>query len=192
MEPNDIQKIVEGLDLSGNKRLESLKKKIMKKMSVKSSSDLTNLMDLFYWLFIYDYEQELISLFPVGFSLKFTGNWNLWSPCEGISSLLYYLSDKAPEPEASKKEALEKIESAYETMDIPKERCDGLLLENRRENVELAILSNSKSSVRDALYLELLEFVEIYAFGGSEKYPLEQIEKRVSEIKDQLKGMNPL
>ena len=190
MEPNDIQKIVEGLDLSGNKRLESLKKKIMKKMSVKSSSDLTNLMDLFYWLFIYDYEQELISLFPVGFSLKFTGNWNLWSPCEGISSLLFYLSNNTPEPEASKKEALEKIESAYEAdKEILKSRCEGSLLDYRQEDVESALSSNNKSSIREALYLELLELMTVYALGGSKKYPLEQIDKRVNEIKDQLKGM---
>lgn len=189
MELNDIQKIVEGLDLSGNKRLESLKKKIMKKMSFKSSSDLTNLRDLFYWLFIYNDEQELISLYPVGLSLKFTGNWNLWCPCELILSLIYYISSRTLGQHEYKREALEKIVSVYETMENPKNRCDGLLLDNRRENVELALLSNSKSSVRDALYLELLELVAIYAFGGSEKYPLEQIDKRVNEIKDQLKGM---
>ncbi len=189
MEKNDIQNIVEGFDFTGNKRLESLKKKIMKKMSVKSSSDLTNFMELFYWLFIYNYEQELTALYPAALSLNFTGNWNLWSPCECIESLMCYLSSHTPGQDEYKKDALEKIISAYDTMDIPKKRCDGLVLDDRSEDLEFALSSKSKSLVRDALFLELLELVDIYAFGGSEKYPLDKIEVRVSEIKDQLKGM---
>ncbi len=189
MEKNDIQNIVEGFDFTGNKRLESLKKKILKKMSVKSSADLTNLMELFYWLFIYNYEQELMALYPVALSLKFTGNWNLWSPCEGIESLIWYLSSNTAGQDDYKKEALEKIISAYDNMDIPKKRCEGLLLDDRSENLKFALTSKSKSLIRDALFLELLEFVEIYAFGGSEKYPLDKIEERITEIKNQLKGM---
>lgn len=33
------------------------------------------------------------------------------------------------------------------------------------------------------------ELVLIYTLGGSEKYPLEKIETRVEEIKENLKGM---
>ncbi len=165
MEKNDIQNIVEGFDFTGNKRLESLKKKILKKMSVKSSADLTNLMELFYWLFIYNYEQELMALYPVALSLKFTGNWNLWSPCEGIESLLYYLSSHTPGQGEYKKEALEKIISAYDTMDIPKKRCEGLLLDDRSKKLEFALSSNSKSLVREALFLELLELGVVTALG---------------------------
>lgn len=36
-----------------NKRIESLSKKVLKKMNFKSSKDLENLKDLCYWLYIW-------------------------------------------------------------------------------------------------------------------------------------------
>lgn len=183
---NKLHNILENLCVNDNSRVESIRHKLLKKMSYKSSIDLRNLRDLFYWLFIYNYNQELRSLYIIGLSLKFTGNWNLWTPCEHILSLIYYLSANITGQEEYKREALEKIFSAYESRDTLDRRCEGLFIEKRQAKVRIAILSNRKASIQDALYLELLELIEIYAFGGSKKYSLDRIVKRVDEIKQQL------
>ena len=45
---HEFQIIMPELDVSGNKRLEKIKQKLIKKMSFNSSKDLTTLRDLFY------------------------------------------------------------------------------------------------------------------------------------------------
>lgn len=47
MMEHEFQIIMPELDVSGNKRLEKIKQKLIKKMSFNSSKDLTTLRDLF-------------------------------------------------------------------------------------------------------------------------------------------------
>ncbi len=85
--------------------------------------------------------------------------------------------------------ALDKIFATGKDMAVIKERCDGLFLINRERNVQLALEADNHVDLRDALYLELMELVAVYSFGGSEKYSLNRIKKRVDEIKRQLQTM---
>lgn len=85
--------------------------------------------------------------------------------------------------------ALDKIFATGKDMAVIKERCDGLFLINRERNVQLALEAGNHVDLRDALYLELMELVAVYSFGGSEKYSLNRIKKRVDEIKRQLQTM---
>ena len=78
---HEFQIIMPELDVSGNKRLEKIKQKLIKKMSFNSSKDLTTLRDLFYWVYIYNYSEKFTQLYPLGLSLEFNGNRNLWTPC---------------------------------------------------------------------------------------------------------------
>lgn len=189
MMEHEFQTIMPELDVSGNKRLEKIKQKLIKKMSFNSSKDLTTLRDLFYWVYIYNYSEKFTQLYPLGLSLEFNGNRNLWTPCELILSLIYYASCQIVNQENYARLALDKIFATGKDMAVIKERCDGLFLINRERNVQLALEADNHVDLRDALYLELMELVAVYSFGGSEKYPLNRIKKRVDEIKRQLQTM---
>lgn len=189
MMEHEFQIIMPELDVSGNKRLEKIKQKLIKKMSFNSSKDLTTLRDLFYWVYIYNYSEKFTQFYPLGLSLEFNGNRNLWTPCELILSLIYYASCQIVNQENYARLALDKIFATGKDMAVIKERCDGLFLINRERNVQLALEADNHVDLRDALYLELMELVAVYSFGGSEKYPLNRIKKRVDEIKRQLQTM---
>lgn len=189
MMEHEFQMIMPELDVSGNKRLEKIKQKLIKKMSFNSSKDLTMLRDFFYWIYIYNYSEKLTQLYPLGLSLKFNGNRNLWTPCELILSLIYYASCQMENQKNYAQLALDRIFATGKDMAVIKERCDGLFLIHRERAVQLALEANNHVDLRNALYLELMELVAVYSFGGSEKYPLNKIEKRIDEIKKQLQTM---
>ena len=152
----ELTNIVLSLSSLGNKRIESLSKKVLKKMSFKSS---------------------------------FTGNWDIWTPIESILSLAYYVSSKDIATQTDAKLALEKVLQAQNDNANIIRRCNGSLLSEYEEKVQQYSLSNKKSNLRNWLCYEMEELVLIYTLGGSEKYPLEKIEARVEEIKENLKGM---
>ena len=54
-----LTNVVLSLSSLSNKRIESLSKKVLKKMSFSSSKDLSNLEELCCWLYIYGYVIEL-------------------------------------------------------------------------------------------------------------------------------------
>ena len=59
----ELTNIVLSLSSLGNKRIESLSKKVLKKMNFKSSKDLENLKDLCFWLYIYGYTNQFTQLY---------------------------------------------------------------------------------------------------------------------------------
>lgn len=184
----ELTNIVLSLSTLGNKRIESLSKKVLKKMNFKSSKDLENLKDLCFWLYIYGYTNQLTQLYSILLSVSFTGNWNTWTQVELMLALVYYASRKNKDALHESK-ALAGIMQAETDVENIKNRCNGSLLEGREQNVQESIQLGNKTDIRDALYAEMRELVLIYALGGSEKYPLEKIEARVEEIKENLKGM---
>ena len=185
----ELTNIVLSLSSLGNKRIESLSKKVLKKMNFKSSKDLENLKDLCFWLYIYGYTEQFSRLYPVIFALSFTGNWDIWTPIESILSLAYYVSSKDIATQTDAKLALEKVLQAQNDNANIIRRCNGCLLSEYEEKVQQYSLSNKKSNLRNWLCYEMEELVLIYTLGGSEKYPLEKIETRIEEIKENLKGM---
>ncbi|MFK2289150.1 MULTISPECIES: DUF6707 family protein [Bacteroidales] len=172
-----------------NKRIESLSKKVLKKMNFKSSKDLENLKDLCYWLYIYGHNNQFAKLYSTLLSIPFSGNWNTWTQVELMLALVYYVSIKTEDTQVVSKQALAKIMQAETDIDSIKSRCDGSLLENRKQNVQESIQLGNKTDIREALYAEMRELVLIYALGGSDKYPLKTIENRIENIKSQLQTM---
>ncbi len=172
-----------------NKRIESLSKKVLKKMNFKSSKDLENLKDLCYWLYIYGYNDQFAKLYPTLLSMPFSGNWNTWTQVELMLALVHYVSIKTEDTQIVSKQALAEIMQAETDIDSIKSRCDGSLLESREQNVQESIQLGNKTDIREALYAEMRELVLIYALGGSDKYPLQTIENKIEDIKNQLQTM---
>ena len=75
---NDIQNRVD------KKTVQSLCKKVLKKCSFNSQNDLGNLIDIAFWLYVFEYCDEAIQVCDLFNDMQFTGNYNLWSAAEGL------------------------------------------------------------------------------------------------------------
>lgn len=62
------------------KRIVSLCKKLIKKCSFNSGADIENLCGLAYWLFVYDYKDEALSVCAITHEVEFPGKgiWAVW------------------------------------------------------------------------------------------------------------------
>ena len=62
------------------KKIVSLCKKLTKKCSFNSGADIENLCRLAYWLFVYDYEGEALSVCSITHDVEFPGKgiWAVW------------------------------------------------------------------------------------------------------------------
>lgn len=62
------------------KKIVSLCKKLIKKCSFNSGSDIENLCRLSYWLFVYGYHDDALSVCGITHEIEFPGKgiWNVW------------------------------------------------------------------------------------------------------------------
>lgn len=62
------------------KKIVSLCKKLIKKCSFNSGADIENLCRLAYWLFVYGYEDEALSVCEITHNVEFPGKgiWAVW------------------------------------------------------------------------------------------------------------------
>lgn len=62
------------------KKIISLSKKLVKKCSFDSGSDIDSLCRLAYWLFVYGYESEVLSVCAITHNVEFPGKgkWAVW------------------------------------------------------------------------------------------------------------------
>ena len=186
---NNLVITINELYLLKNKKIDCICNKILKKMSFKSSKDLSNLKELCYWLYIYGYTTELKNLYSVIFSLSFVGNWDIWVPVESILALIYYITSNEINAQSDAQVALKKIMQAeVSNTDIAK-RCDGSLLKEYEDKVQQYTAIGKKTILKNWLCYEMEELLLIYALGVSDKYPLKIIEKKVEDIKKQLQMM---
>lgn len=72
-----IQNIMDTVD---KKKVQSLCKKVLKKCSFNSGADIQNLCHLAYWLFVYGYVDEALSVCEITHDVEFPGKgiWAVW------------------------------------------------------------------------------------------------------------------
>ena len=74
-----MQELLEKIVLTvEKKKVQSLCKKILKKCSFKSRTDLQNVINLAIWLYIYEYFDYAVAVCDIITDLEFTGNYTLW------------------------------------------------------------------------------------------------------------------
>lgn len=66
------------------KKVLSPLKKCIKKLSFRSSADLSNLDELARWLYVYGYEKHALKAAQIIDELEFKGDFNIWTPVEKI------------------------------------------------------------------------------------------------------------
>ena len=181
---NQIQEIVSRFDPIDSKFINSQIKKVLKKMSVKSSADLINLKNVLYGLYCKGYKQEFYSLCPVLIEFEYK-NWDTWTWCEYMLALLYFDAKINGDPLHFEDVVLNKILAQKDMVNI-KRTCDGGFLVDRKSRLDKAKELGKKTDIRDCLLLYLYELVLVYACGGSEMYPLEFLEKEIFGTIDEL------
>lgn len=181
---NQIQEIVSRFDPIDSKFINSQIKKVLKKMSVKSSADLINLKNVLYGLYCKGYKQEFYNLCPTIITFEYK-DWNTWVFIEPMLALIYFDSKKKATHQHFAEVALKKI-LAQKTTETLKRRCDGDFLVDRKSGLDKAKELGKKTDIRDCLLLYLNELAIVYAYGGSEKYPLAFLEKEILGTIDEL------
>lgn len=68
------------MDTVDKKKVQSLCKKVLKKCSFNSGADIQNLCHLTYWLFVYGYVDEALSVCEITHDVEFSGKgiWAVW------------------------------------------------------------------------------------------------------------------
>ena len=66
------------------KRILSPLRKCIKKLSFKSSRDLTNLSDLGMWLYIYGHTDQALKVCELAARVEFAGDFIIWTPVENL------------------------------------------------------------------------------------------------------------
>lgn len=84
------------------KRIAASLRKCTKKLSPKSSADLSNLKDLVYALCVYGYTDDAIAVAQVISAEEFRGDFQLWTPIEAILLLHMWLEQTAGEKDKAK------------------------------------------------------------------------------------------
>lgn len=75
-----MEELIQQIQAKVNKKkVQSLCKKILKKLSFKSVRDLANVNQLASWLYIYGYYDEAIAVCDILKDMEFTGNYDLWN-----------------------------------------------------------------------------------------------------------------
>lgn len=184
---NQIQDIIKNVDSIDSKFINNQIKKVLKKMSVNSSADLINLKNVVYCLYSKGYKQEFYNLFPVLLRLEYK-NWNTWVFIEPMLALIYFDSKKNATHQHFADAALKKILD-QKTTEALKRRCDVDFLVNRKSGLDKAKELGKKTDIRDCLLLYLNELAIVYAYGGSEKYPLAFLESEFLKSIDELNSI---
>lgn len=184
---NRIQETVKKMNGIDSEFINSKIKKVLKKMSVKSSTDLENLKDLVYSLYCKDYKQEFYSLCPILIEFEYK-DWNTWNWCESMLALMYFDSKRTGDQLHLADTALNKI-FAQQDIKIMKRKCDGSILVGRKTKLDQAKELGKKTNIRNYLLSYLVELIIVYAYGGSEKYSLTFLESEILKSIDELNSI---
>lgn len=104
---------------------------------------------------------------------------------EPMLALMYFDAVKNEDQLHLADVALKKI-LAQQDIKIMKRKCDGSILVGRKTKLDNAKESGSKTTIRDYLLSYFNELAIVYAYGGSEKYPLAFLEKEILGTIDEL------
>lgn len=170
-----IQRIQNTCD---KKQVQSCCKKILKKMSFKSGTDIGNLEDLAFWLYIYGRIEAALAVCDLVRDVPFTGNYSLWDRVDTTLCLkARILRESGCEQEAGsliefinqyRHPALYRNIVPWFTQRIP-------------ENIQSAMSRGSKAGVRD-WRLNYLRNAVRYLEPGGFPLPDDTLERVIADM----------
>jgi hypothetical protein len=89
-----MQELISDIEQKVDKKtVRSLCNKVLKKCSFNSQKDLCNLIDIAYWLYIFEYYDEAVQVCDLFNDMQFTGDYSLWSADDEFEQDISVLSD---------------------------------------------------------------------------------------------------
>jgi hypothetical protein len=157
------------------KNVQSCCKKILKKCSFKSDNDLSNVKQLAFWLYIYGYYDEAISVCDLLKDMEFTGNYRIWDNADNAMCLkARILREQGKLPE--REELLKKV-NEHRHPELYKNLVDwyrGTLNEN--------INSDSSTLGKLSWMMTKLTFAVRYREAGGHPISDDEFERDISEL----------
>ena len=179
-----MQNVITGiLEKSDKKKVQSLCKKILKKCSFNSQSDLYNIVDLAYWLYIYGETDDSIQVCDLLKDLEFTGNYNLWSAVEDTLCLKARIMRERGDDEACKN-LIDRV-NEHRNPELYVNLVDWY-----RETLNINIKSDDEyhpGKIHPGWRFVKLRSAVRYREAGKFPIPDEEFEKDISELLDYLK-----
>ena len=160
------------------KKVQSLCKKILKKCSFKSKSDLDNVIILATWLYIYGYQDEAAEVCDLLSGMSFTGNYDLLDRADYAACLkARILRERGIEE--NREELLQRVNEHRNPELYPN------LVDYYRKTLNLNIESDDRyhpGKVNDFWRINKLISAIKYREAGGHPIPDEEFEKDIAEL----------
>ena len=172
-----IRRIETNID---RKKVQSLCKKIIKKCSFKSNSDLSNVTELASWLYIYGYIDEAIAVCDLLKDMEFTGNYSLWDKADYTMCLKARILREQGQ-------LTERDELIGKVNEHRHPELYGNSVNWYRDTLNKNINSDSGINTKAGWLLTKFMYAVRYKEAGGHPIPDEEFEKDISELIDVLK-----
>ncbi|NDV68288.1 DUF6707 family protein [Dysgonomonas sp. 25] len=181
----EIHKTLENIsaDKTQNRKVTNISNKLLKKISLKSSSDLEKLQNILYLLFINNSKKHFEDLASVIVKLNFNGNYNLWTWIESMLALITLETENT----VISTTAYNKISENYNDDKKAKDSIlNGELLHLRE--VEESLKEGNEKNINEWKTILLSDYVLIKALGKSPKYSCDFLQKEIESLRVNLKN----
>lgn len=172
-----IKRIETNID---RKKVQSLCKKIIKKCSFKSNSDLSNVTELASWLYIYGHYDEAIAVCDLLKDMEFTGNYSLWDKADYAMCLKARILREQGQP-AEREELIDKVNEHRHP------ELYGNSVNWYRDTLNKNINSDSGIMTKTSWMMTKLINAIRYREAGGHPIPDEEFDKDIGELIDVLK-----
>lgn len=171
-----IKRIEASID---SKKVQSLCRKILKKCSFKSNSDLSNITELASWLYIYGYPVEAIAVCDLLKDMEFTGNYSLWDKADYAMCLKARILREQGQP-------AEREELIYKVNEHRHPELYSNSVNWYRDTLNRNINSDSGINTKTGWLLTKFMYAVRYREAGGHPIPDEEFDKDISSLKDAL------
>lgn len=179
------------------KKIISLSKKLTKKCSFDSGSDIDNLCRLAYWLFVYGYENEAISVCQITHNVVFPGKgkWDVWDFIMYMWGLEVHIF-KCRNDNEKANDIISKMDNLWMSPPIIRQREPAQELE-RRNRFTLSYCSNEDKIERESSEVyanewRLIALFQLVGYTSTGLFPglnseKDSVDRLVEEYIDKLK-----
>jgi len=174
-------------DVTQNKKVISLAKKLALKCSLKSGKDLENLKDLCFWLYIYDRKEKARLACEIADNVPFENDFNIWTWVEVITALHIRI--------LREQNKIDKIEAYRPRLMISYEGeakllcriLNGSLLYD--DKIKVYEDEGDEKRANAWRFLQVGQLCIMRELGGSETYPIETLDKEIERLKSILSAI---
>ena len=174
-------------DTTQKKQVVSLAKKLVKKFSVKSGSDLEKLKDLCYWLYVQDQKDKSILVCEIVDQVSFENDFNIWTWIESIIALHIRIMREQNDIEKVEIYRTKLMTSYKEDPKLLSEILNGSGLYD--DEIKSDENDGDEKGANTWRFLQLNQLCLMRELGGSSTYPIDKIDREIERLITLLKNL---